>query len=69
MIEGKDDIQRLMTFILILCINLNSIMFLLTFAFHIYMLKNELDPISLELKINYPEEYFIDIDMNNKNIL
>ena len=50
-------------------INVNSILYLITFAFYVFLLKNELEPVKFELKYEYPEEYFIDLDMNNKNIL
>ena len=49
--------------------NANSIMFLFTFMLYIFFLRNELDPIKFEIRYNDSEEYYIDLDINNKNIL
>jgi hypothetical protein len=67
--KEKSLAENILIFILIICLNANSIMFLITFNLYIYFLKNELDPMKIELKFNYSEEYFIDLDLNNKNIL
>jgi hypothetical protein len=58
-----------MCFILVICVNVNSIMFLFTFMMYIFFIRNELDPIKLEIRYNYSDEYYIDLDINNKNIL
>jgi len=69
LIQGRTFIERFLVFILIICVNINSILFLFTFIVFVLSLKNELDPMKLELKFNISEEYFIDLDINNKNIL
>ncbi len=68
-IQGNTFIEKFMAFILIICVNANSIMFLITFMLYIFFLRNELDPIKLELRYNCSDEYYIDLDINNKNIL
>lgn len=69
LIQGNTFKDKFMSFILVLLVNINSIMFLLTFMIYIFFLKNELDPIKLELQFNYSDEYYFDLDINNKNIL
>ena len=69
LINGVNDIEKLMIFIMIICVNINSVMLMITFTLYVFLLKNEFEAIKFELKVNYPEEYFIDLDKNNKNIL
>jgi hypothetical protein len=44
-------------------------MFFLSFLFFVYLLKNTLEQITIELKIKNPEEYYIDYNNSNKNML
>lgn len=64
----ESTIEKFMVFILIVCININSIFFMFTYVFFILSIKEDLNEIVLNLE-NITTEAYIDMDENTKNML
>ncbi len=61
--------EKFLEFILILCINLNSIMLPLTFIYFILYLRNDLSSAIVNLQYKNDSEFYIDIEEDTKNVL
>jgi hypothetical protein len=67
--EYDNKLLNFLVLILNVSLNINSFMFFVSFLLFVYLLKNTLEQITIELKIKIPEEYYIDYDNSNKNML
>jgi len=68
-IPNEKKFENFLELLLIVSVNLNSFMFFFSFLFFVYLLKDTLEQITMELKIKHPEEYYIDYNNCNKNML
>jgi len=68
-IPNENKLHHFLHLVLIISVNINSFMFFFSYLFFVYLLKNTLEQITVELKISHPEEYYIDYSNNNKNML
>lgn len=63
------NVEKFAGYILIVCINTNSVLFLLTFILFVFSYKNHLQDLVNKFKNQKINEFFIDIEENTKNML
>jgi hypothetical protein len=64
-----EKFEKFAQFILILCLNINSILFLLTWALFVFNLNGDFADVLINMELQRTYEYYIDLDDDNKNVL
>jgi len=64
-----NNLQNFLILVLTISLNSNCFLFFVSFMIFVFLLKSSLEQITFEIKILHPEEYFIDFNNCNKNVL